>query len=159
MTPDEPSNPALPGPTQPAPADTSVRPAPPDILSHPASTPLDMPRQVPPVLNVKSAAELEAAVKASAGPIVVDFVQEGCGACDEATLDELATGCAGKATFIRADVTKGDLDTIAEKFNVEGTPTTLFAKSSKDWAPSRAQEVDASDPALKRKLKCALPQK
>jgi thiol-disulfide isomerase/thioredoxin len=118
-----------------------------------------MPRQVPPVLNVKSAAELEAAVKASAGPIVVDFVQEGCGACDEATLDELATGCAGKATFIRADVTKGDLDTIAEKFNVEGTPTTLFAKSSKDWAPSRAQEVDASDPALKRKLKCALPQK
>lgn len=122
-----------------------------------------MPDLSPPsrVRDITSASELEQALKSVSGPVVVDFIQEGCGACSPLELEELAARCAETpASFFRVDVTKDQsLEKLAQDFGVEGTPTTMFAKTAKAWSSGSAEEIDPTSPAAARKLKCALPKK
>lgn len=158
VTPDEPSQ-AIPTdkPVHPEPTDLPLQARPAQPISSDASVPTSPHR----VRDISSASELEAALKTVTGPVVVDFVQEGCGACSPAELEELANRCAQTpAAFFRVDVTKDtSLEKLAQDFEVEGTPTTMFAKSAKAWASGAAEEIDPASPAAARKLKCALPKK
>ena len=113
------------------------------------------------VRDITTAAELEQALKSVSGPVVVDFVQADCGACSPIELEELAARCAQTpAAFFRVDVTKDQsLEKLAQDFGVEGTPTTMFAKTAKAWSTGSAEEIDPTSPSTARKLKCALPKK
>lgn len=124
--------------------------------------PEDLPTMTAPkqVLDVTTDAELQAQLAKATGPVVLDFVQEDCGHCEEAKphVDKLAKGC--DVTVMRIDVEKAD-EAIMARFGdlVNGTPTTLFAPTAADMTPEKAEEVDPEDKNFVKKLKCALPAK
>lgn len=107
------------------------------------------------VIEPKTKEEYEAKLKAATGPVIVDFVQDGCGACDPAALDGLAKDCGTNATIMRVEVSKGYGSELADEFKVEGTPTTLMAESADKFTPDSATEIDPESKAVRRKLKCA----
>lgn len=108
-------------------------------------------------LEASSVAEFEKLVGEAKGPVVLDLVTEGCGFCEEAkpVVDKLAKGC--DVTVIRVDGEK--VPELAERFNVEGFPTTLFAQTPAELTPGKAEEVDPTDASFKRRLKCARTKK
>lgn len=108
-------------------------------------------------LEATSMAEFETLMKAAPGPVVLDLVTEGCGFCEESkpVVDKLAKGC--DVTVIRVDGEK--VPELADKFKVEGFPTTLFAPTAADLTPEAAEEVDPSTPSFRRRLKCARTKK
>ena len=112
------------------------------------------------VLDVTTDADLQAQLAKATGPVVLDFVQEDCGHCEEAKphVDKLAKGC--DVTVLRIDVEKAD-DGIMNRFGalVEGTPTTLYAPSAAEMTPEKAVEVDPEDKSFLKTLKCALPER
>jgi thiol:disulfide interchange protein DsbD len=82
--------------------------------------------------KVKNIAELEAAIKASDKPVMLDFWAEWCVSCkeldnftltDPAVIQELS-----KYTLLKADVTKNTQDDkeLMKKFNVFGPPALIF---------------------------------
>jgi thiol:disulfide interchange protein DsbD len=82
--------------------------------------------------KVKNIAELEAAIKASDKPVMLDFWAEWCVSCkeldnftftDPAVIEELS-----KYTLLKADVTKNNADdkALMKKFNVFGPPALIF---------------------------------
>lgn len=107
------------------------------------------------VFEPKTKAEYEEKLKGAKGPVVVDFVQDGCSACDPAALDKLATDCANNTTVMRVEVSGGFGADLANEFKVEGTPTTMLADSAAKFTPEDAVEVDPESKAVRRKLKCA----
>ena len=79
-----------------------------------------------------SIAKLEAEVKASSKPVVVDFRKDSCASCDE--LEEFTFSDAKvkeelkRFTFIQVDVTANSDDekALLKKYHAFGTPTILF---------------------------------
>lgn len=112
-----------------------------------------------PVIEPKTREEYEKAVADAKGPVVVEFTQNGCGHCDPAAMNKLATDCGSNATLLRLECSEGFGADVADQFKVDGTPTALFAGKAADWKPGVAVEVDPESSALRRKLKCALPKK
>lgn len=108
-------------------------------------------------VEATSVAEFEKLVGAAKGPVVLDLVTEGCGFCEDSkpVVDKLAKGC--DVTVIRVDGEK--VPELADRFKVEGFPTTLFAPTSAEMTPEKAEEVDPADAGFKRRLKCARTKK
>lgn len=115
------------------------------------------------ILEPKTKEEYEKALKSAQGTVVVDFIQQGCDACDPKALEKLAGSCDGKTTVMRVDCTDGWGSAVADDFGVEGTPTTLLAKSGESFLKAAAtdgpsddiEEVDPADAATLRRIKCA----
>lgn len=110
-----------------------------------------------PIIEPKTKAEYEDALKKAKGTVVVDFVQQGCGACDPKQLESLTAKCPD-ATVMRVDCSPGSGwgDDLANDLGVEGTPTTLLAPSGEDFlAQKELEEVDPSDPDTLKRIKCA----
>lgn len=107
------------------------------------------------VLVVKSQPELDAALAGTTGPVALEFVQKGCGYCEEEApkVDALTQKCGG-VTVLRVDV--DDMPKLADEYLGDdgGTPTIFYAPSSAELKPGVATEMEDSD-ALKRRLKCA----
>lgn len=119
-------------------------------------TPLPAPPQADPVRKVTSKAEFDDAVAKATGPVAVLFTQADCGYCedDQKKLADIAAKCPGQLTALEVDGGLNDeLDKLADDFDVEGTPTILFAEKSSNMTPKKAREVEAEQ--LQRKLKCA----
>lgn len=116
------------------------------------------------ILEVKTKAELDAALaKAQTKRVAVDFVQDGCGACDDAKpATESFASCAQDLTVLRVNLSKAD-DALVDPFSskVDGTPTTLLgtAEAFKDGKVDQLKEIDPTDPAVRRQFKCAVPAK
>jgi hypothetical protein len=90
--------------------------------------------------------------------VLVEFVQDGCPACDPKALDDLAQGCAStNATFLRVECSQGFGSELADALKVDGTPTALLADSAEALRAGKVKEVDPEAQAaqLKRKFKCA----
>jgi len=109
------------------------------------------------VKTVATKAEFEQALKDAPGNVLVDFTMEGCGACEEVgpEVDKLVTKCPG-TTVVRVDV--DHLAEVADDYEVEGTPTLLFAKSGSAMLAGKYDDCGDPDSAVKvamRKLKCA----
>lgn len=108
------------------------------------------------VIEPKTKEEFDATLAAAKGPVIVDFVQKGCGACDPKDLNKLARDCDGtEATVMRLEISKGFGSDVADEFNVQETPTTLSADSGADFKPGTAVEVDPASAAVRSKFKCA----
>lgn len=105
------------------------------------------------VITVKNQAEYDAALAAAKGAVALEFVMDGCEACEEQMprIDDLSKTCDG-LTVIRANV--DDLGDLADKFKCDATPTIYYAKSAAELVPEKAVELEDSA-ALKRKMKCA----
>jgi thioredoxin:protein disulfide reductase len=82
--------------------------------------------------KIKNIAELEAAIKASDKPVMLDFWAQWCVSCkeldsltftDQTVIEELS-----KYTLLKADVTKNSNDDkeLMKKFNVFGPPALIF---------------------------------
>jgi hypothetical protein len=107
--------------------------------------------------TVNSQEEFDALMANAKGPILVDFVQEGCGHCvDEAPkFDKLRTECKSDATIARIEVTQDWASELADKLKVDGTPTALLADNAQDFLAGKGREVaDLDSSAVRRKLKC-----
>lgn len=118
------------------------------------------PRVKPPVVpgKIVTASTAEEVTKLAAeatGPVVLDFVEEGCGACEEEAPDvEAIVAKCGGVTIIRADPTKdASLNQLAYDYNIEGFPTMFHAKTGADLKPGVASELADSD-ALRKLMKC-----
>lgn len=110
----------------------------------------------PTVIEVRDKADFDARLAAATGPVLVDFVADGCEACagEKPLLDQLAGECAEPATILIADEAKvgGEL---FDAHKVDGTPTLLYAKDGAAFTAGKTVEVDPTSAALRRKLKCA----
>lgn len=108
------------------------------------------------IIEPKTKEEFEKTLKDAQGSVVVDFIQQGCPACDPKQLEGLAKSCSGKTTIMRVDCTEGWGSDVADNLGVEGTPTTLLAPSGADFlAEKDIEEVDPADPATVKRIKCA----
>lgn len=117
----------------------------------------DAPRINP---TITSKEQFDKLLAESKGPVVIDFMQQGCGPCAEAEpeLKELMKDCEGKPVTIGSvDVEAPWVAELADKLDVAGTPTALFAPSAQDFLAGKVQEVEPSSKAVRQKLKCALP--
>jgi hypothetical protein len=108
-----------------------------------------------PVIEPKTRDEYEKALAEAKGPVIVEFVQEGCGACDPTALDKLATDCGTKATIMRVECGSGFGSDVADELGVDGTPTALMAESGAKFLAKETVEVDPESTSLRRKLKCS----
>ena len=109
------------------------------------------------VAEPKTKAEFDALLKGTKGALVVDFTSEGCGACDPKVLAKLADDCE-TTTVVRVDLSGAPDDwqnTLADKFDVQGTPTTLLAEKAEAFTPDRVEEIDPTDAATRKRIKCA----
>ena len=114
------------------------------------------PPQADSVRKVTSKAEFDEAIANAKGPVAVLFTQADCGYCedDQKKLAEIAAKCPGQLTALEVDGSLNDeLDKLSDDFDVEGTPTLLYAEKSSGMTPAKAREVEAEQ--LQRKLKCA----
>ena len=104
------------------------------------------------IINIANEAELAAALKEANGAVVLDFYATGCEACeaDEGDLKKLAKSCAG-VTVVKIDVDKASA--MADRWQVQGTPSIFVAQSAVDAVPGVAKEVDWAGDAVKL-LKC-----
>ena len=109
------------------------------------------------ILEPTSREEFEKTLKEAKGAVVVDFWAKGCGSCDPADLQKLATDCREKATIMRIESSEGWGSKLADEWNVEGTPTTLLAMTPDKMNAEDALEVDPASEAARKKLKCARP--
>lgn len=119
----------------------------------------DAPRITPTITSKEQFDKLMAEAK---GPVVIDFMQQGCGPCAEAEpeLKGLMKDCEGRPVTIGSvDVGADWVADIADKLDVAGTPTALFAPTAKDFLDGKVQEVEPGSKAVRSKLKCALPAK
>jgi hypothetical protein len=107
------------------------------------------------VIEPKTRDEYEKVLAEAKGPVIVEFVQEGCGACDPAALNKLATDCGAKATIMRVECGFGFGSAVADELEVDGTPTTLMAESGAKFLAKETVEVDPESTSLRRKLKCS----
>ena len=118
------------------------------------------PRIKPPVVPGKvvtanTAEEVTRLAAEATGPVVLDFVEEGCEYCDEEApkVAEIASKCGG-VTIIRADPTKNEsINKLADAWGIEGFPTMFHAKTGADLKPGVASELADSD-ALRKLMKC-----
>lgn len=109
------------------------------------------------VVKVTTEAQFNELLANAKGAVVVDFVQQGCPACDESKplVNKLAKSC-GDVTIARVDVDQ--LPELTDRFpKVNGTPTTLYAPTAAQFTPEEAEEVDPGDKEFTARLKCALP--
>lgn len=107
------------------------------------------------ILTASTAEEVTRMANEAKGPVVLDFIEEGCGFCDEEApkVEEVVKGCAG-LTVIRVDATKDDsLNQLADDFKIEGFPTLFYADKGQDMTPDKASMLDDAD-ALKKRAKC-----
>ncbi|MFA6094223.1 MAG: thioredoxin domain-containing protein [Elusimicrobiota bacterium] len=92
------------------------------------------------------------------GPVVLDFVEEGCGFCEEEKpeVEKLAKDCSG-VTIIRVDPVKHPgLDGLTDQYLTgpdAGFPTLFVANKGSDMKPGEAVQVDDAA-ALRKRLKC-----
>lgn len=110
------------------------------------------------VIEPKTKDEYEQALAKAKGPVLVEFVQDGCGACDPESLNKLAAGCKKTdATIMRVECSEGFGSTLADELGVEGTPTALLADSAEKFKAKAVEEVDPESQAaeLRKKFKCA----
>ena len=115
------------------------------------ATPMPPPPSRPVTIHTK--AEFEAALAAAKGPVAVEFVMQDCEFCEESKqeMDAITVACPGALTALRVDV--DEVPEVADDFDVEGTPTLLFARSGAGFTPKKAKELEPEQ--LRRKLKCA----
>lgn len=104
------------------------------------------------VIDIQDDAQFNEVLSKATGPVVVDFVQQGCDACeaDEPELEKLSH--CENVTVLRVDLDK--TPETEEKFDVGGTPTMMFAKTGEEFLKGKAKEVEPG-PKLNRKLKCS----
>lgn len=108
------------------------------------------------VIEPKTKEEFDKVIAEAKGPVIVDFVQHDCGACDPKDLNKLAKDCKGtEATVMRVEISEGYGSDLADQFNVQETPTTLSADSGAEFKPGTAVEVDPASAAVRSKFKCA----
>jgi hypothetical protein len=109
------------------------------------------------VAEPKTREEFDALLSGTKGAVVVDFTSEGCGACDPKVLAKLAEDCE-TTTVVRVDLSGAPDDwqnALADKFDVQGTPTTLLAERASQFAPGKVEEIDPTDAATRKRIKCA----
>ena len=104
------------------------------------------------VIDITSEEQFEQLRTAATGPMLVDFTSLDCGYCEEdkPKVDALAERCVG-TTVLRVNCEA--VPSLADRFNVDGTPTLLYAKTGALMVPGKAKEVDPAGAA--RKLKCS----
>lgn len=120
----------------------------------------DVPRAEP---TVKTKEEFDKLLANATGPVLIDFIQPECGHCVDETpaFEKLRDDCKDTSAVIaRVNVEDGFGAELAEKLEVDGTPTALFAKSPSDFLAGKVEEVDdLSSSKARRVMKCALPAK
>lgn len=112
--------------------------------------------------TVNSKDEFDKLMSNSKGPVVVDFLMNGCEPCLDSSekLGALSTDCSGHpVTIASVDVEAPWVAEMADKLNVAGTPTALYAPTFGAFLAGDVEEVDPGSKALRSKLKCALPGK
>lgn len=113
--------------------------------------------------TVKSKEEFDQLLQNAKGPVLIDFIQPDCGHCVDETpaFERLRNDCKdGDAVIARVNVKDGFGAELAEKLKVDGTPTSLFAKTPQDFLDGRVQEIaDLDSSKARRAMKCALPVK
>lgn len=107
------------------------------------------------IAEPKTKAEFDKLLNAAKGNVVVDFVQDGCGACDPKALDALTQKCKD-TTVVRVNCTEGWGSALADDLGVDATPTTLLAESGEKFrAADGLEEIDPKDPKTLSRIKCA----
>jgi thiol-disulfide isomerase/thioredoxin len=121
------------------------------------SEPTEVPTTLKPTVN--SLEEYQAKLAAAKGPVLLDFIMDGCGHCEDETpaFEKLVKDCEGNdATVMRLEITQDWVAPLADKLNVTGTPTAMLAQSVKDLEAGKAREVfELDSEAIRKKLKCA----
>lgn len=85
------------------------------------------------IASPKSREDLEALLTATEGPVVLDFIQKGCGACtDDAPNVKAAAQANPNVTVIKVDANAPGLSELADAYGVDETPTLLLASSGAD---------------------------
>ena len=109
--------------------------------------------------TVNSLEEYQAKLAAAKGPVLLDFIMDGCGHCEEETpaFEKLVKDCDGNdATLMRIEITQPWALPLADKLNVTGTPTALLAQNVKDLEAGKVREVfELDSDSVRKKLKCA----
>jgi thiol-disulfide isomerase/thioredoxin len=125
----------------------------------PMATDLDLPPLKP---TITSKAQFDQMMADAKGPVVVDFLMNGCEPCAEAgpELEKLGKDCSGNAVTIGSvDIDAPWATELADKLKVDGTPTALFAESAEKFLAGETEEVEVSSKAIRSKLKCAVVRK
>lgn len=140
-------------------ATASAPPAPSTITDGPIPPIPPVPAPVPSLIKVTSVEEFNRYLANASGPIAVLWTQTDCDFCvdDKKALEELAAKCPGNLTALEVSTDSDELNDLAEKWDVDGTPTLLYAKTVATMTPDDSEEVDAK--GLRRRLKCVLPRK
>jgi len=113
--------------------------------------------------TVKTKEEFDALLAKATGPVLVDFIQPDCGHCVDETpaFEKLQADCKDTTAVIaRVDVTAGFGEELAEKLDVDGTPTALWAASPKDFLDGKTRELaDLNSSEARRRMKCVITKK
>lgn len=111
------------------------------------------PLSTPAPITITSEAQFAEALQKAPGAVLVDFSSKDCGYCDEEAprLQKIAAECA-TVTVLKVDVDQ--LPALADRFNVDGTPTLMYAKTGAGMTPDDAEEL-ADARAARKRLKCA----
>jgi hypothetical protein len=132
---------------------TPRKPAPVGLLATP-ETPVVAGR----LLDASTPEEVTKMLSEATGPVVLDFVEEGCGFCEEEKpeVEALVKDCAG-VTVIRVDPVKHPgLDGLTDQYLTgpdAGFPTLFVANRGSEMKPGTAAQVDDAA-ALRKRLKC-----
>lgn len=119
-------------------------------VSQPIQPPAVSPSRVVEVTNEE---EFNRTLNTAQGPVLVDFTQDDCPACEgEGEKLQSLAECQNVTVMHVKD--SEQTDALFEKFGVEGTPTLLYAKNANEFTPEKAKEVEP-DEKLRRKLKCS----
>lgn len=107
------------------------------------------------VVTVTGVSQFEELLKDAPGPVLVDFTQKDCPACEgEGEKLERLAKCEN-VTVLSVEDTP-ETSALFDRYNVEGTPTLLYAEVAAKMTPDAAKEVEPDDKKLLRKLKCAV---
>ncbi len=101
-------------------------------------------------IDIESEEQFDKVLAAAPGEVLVDFVLDGCGACedDAPKIEALAQGC--DVTVLRVNADK--VGALVDRYKVQEFPTLLHSVDAAGMTPKKAKNVEPED--VIKKLKC-----